>query len=102
MVSVESFWVTYTDGDFMSEKEIKTAIKEKKLIVGSKSVFDLMKKSALDGVFYAENCPEDVLAQLKHYSGVSNIKIKEFKGDSEKLGELCAKPFNILVVGLKK
>ncbi|MFH1445407.1 MAG: ribosomal L7Ae/L30e/S12e/Gadd45 family protein [Nanoarchaeota archaeon] len=86
----------------MSEKDIKNAIKEKKIEIGSKSVINGLKNSLLATVFYADNCPETVLNQLNHYSKVSNIAIKKFNGNSEVLGELCAKPFNILMVGIKK
>ncbi|MBU0898834.1 MAG: ribosomal L7Ae/L30e/S12e/Gadd45 family protein [Nanoarchaeota archaeon] len=86
----------------MSEKDIKDAIKEKKIVIGSKSVIKNVKNNLLNSVFYAENCNEDLLAQLKHYSKISGVEIKKFDGTSENLGELCAKPFNILVIGIKK
>ena len=86
----------------MSENEIKKAMKEKKIVIGSKNVINGIRNTSLDSVFYAENCSENLLNQLNHYSKISNIEIKKFEGDSEHLGELCAKPFNILIVGIKK
>ena len=84
------------------EKEIKSAIKEKKLLIGSKSVLKNLKRNVIKSVIHASNCPEDRLKDLEYYGKNFGIELKRFKGNSRQLGEVCAKPFNISVIGIKK
>lgn len=84
------------------EMEIKSAIKEKKLIIGSRSVFKNLKQSTVKSVIYATNCPESMRKDLEYYSKNFGVELKKFKGNSRQLGEVCAKPFNIAVIGIKK
>ena len=83
-------------------QEIKSAIKEKKLVMGSRVVFKGVKIGRIDTVFYASNCPENVRKDLDHYAKLSKIKIEKFEGNANQLGEICGKPFNILMVGVMK
>ena len=83
-------------------KEIKNAIKEKRLVIGREMVIKNIKRGKISRVVFALNCPEEVKRDLGYYAKISKIKIEDFKGDSEKLGETCAKPFNILLLGIKK
>lgn len=83
-------------------QEIKDAAKEKRLVIGSRTVFKGLKKGNLKNVIYSSNCPDAVKEDLKYYTKVSGVKIEEFKGNSDKLGETCKKPFNILILGIKK
>lgn len=83
-------------------KQIKDAIKNDKLIIGSRTVLKNLKNETLESVVYASNCPEELMKDLNHYSKVSGIKLEEFNGNSVQLGELCSKPFRILIIGMKK
>ncbi len=83
-------------------KEIKEAKKANKLIIGTRIVFKNLKQGKLSYVVYASNCPTETKKDLNNYSKISKIKIEEFKGNSVKLGETCGKPFNILLIGIKK
>jgi len=83
-------------------KEIKDALKSKKLVIGTRVVMKGLKKGSLETVLFASNCPENIRKDLNHYADISKIKVNEFKGDSLKLGEICGKPFTILMVGVKK
>ncbi|UCD07797.1 MAG: ribosomal L7Ae/L30e/S12e/Gadd45 family protein [Candidatus Aenigmatarchaeota archaeon] len=83
-------------------KQIKDAIKNDKLIIGSRTVLKNLKNEMLESVVYASNCPEELMKDLNHYSKVSGIKLEEFNGNSVQLGELCGKPFRILIIGMKK
>ncbi len=83
-------------------KQIKDAIKNEKLIIGSRTVLKNLKNEMLDSVVYASNYPGGMIKDLNHYSKVSGVKLEEFNGNSVQLGELCGKPFRILIVGVKK
>ena len=84
------------------EKEIKEAMKEEKLIIGSKSVIKNIKLNAVEYVICSANCTEDVINDLSHYSKNFAVEIKKFKGNSRQLGEICGKPFNVMLLGVKK
>jgi len=83
-------------------QEIREAIKEKKIVLGSRSVVKGVKRGFLKNVVAASNCPESLRKDLDYYAGNELIAIKDFKGSSAQLGELCGKPFSILLVGIKK
>ena len=83
-------------------KIIKDALKENKALMGSRSVISAAVNSRLDSVVYARNTPRNILNEITHYSNISNIAVYEFPGNSSELGELCGKPFSILLLGIKK
>lgn len=85
-----------------AENYIKDALKGDKMVVGSRIVFKSLKKGALNKVVYASNCPDNKKADLEKIAKASGIEAEGFNGDSEKLGEICSKPFGILVIGIKK
>ena len=96
------FWVSCTSGNMEIEKEIKSAMKEKRLIIGERSVVRGLKQNAIKSIICASNCPKDKYDDLKYYSRHVDVDVKKFKGNSRQLGEACAKPFNISVLGIKK
>lgn len=85
----------------MSNK-LDDARKAGKLIIGKKTVLKNLKSGGLAGVVYSSNCPKNLLEDLSYYSKLNKIEIENFNDNSEKLGEACGKPFNVLVVGIKK
>lgn len=84
------------------EKLIKMAIRDKKLVIGSKETIKGVKNGKIKAVVYASNCPKNKIKDLNHYTTLSNIDLKKFEGDSKKLGELCGKPFNTIIIGIVK
>ncbi|MCX6814058.1 MAG: 50S ribosomal protein L30e [Candidatus Aenigmarchaeota archaeon] len=82
--------------------EIKEAMKEKKIIIGSRTVIKGVKRGHINSVIYASNCPEETRKDLEYYSKSEFVAVKDFKGNSVQLGEICGKPFNVLLVGIKK
>jgi large subunit ribosomal protein L30e len=84
------------------EKEIKEATKERKLVVGARMVIKGIKKAGIKYVICPENCREDVMEELAYYGKSFGIEIKKFSGNSRQLGEICGKPFNIMLLGVKK
>lgn len=83
-------------------QEIKEALKEKKIVIGGRTVMKGVKRGHITSLIYASNCPESMMKDLQYYSQNSFVAIKEFGGNSLQLGEACGKPFNVLVVGIKK
>ena len=84
------------------EKEIKDAMKEGRLVMGSNSVIRGIKLGKIETVIYASNIPENKKRDLSYYSNISAFNMKMFSGNSAELGELCGKPFSILMVGIAK
>ncbi len=83
-------------------EEISEAEKEGKLVIGSNMILRHARKGGLKAVIYATNMPEGRKEDLEKYCSVSSLEMKEFDGDSMRLGESCGKPFNVLMVGIKK
>jgi len=84
------------------EKDLKEALKVKKVVIGSNSVIRAIKSGSVKTVICASNLPESNLNNLGYYNKIGNVSIEKFEGNSKQLGEICGKPFNILLVGLKK
>ena len=84
------------------EESISKAVKKKGIVIGTRSVIKKMKRGEVNLVVYASNTPEKFISDLDHYAGISRIEVKGFKEDSAHLGDLCGKPFHILIMGIKK
>jgi large subunit ribosomal protein L30e len=84
------------------EKEIQKALKEKKALLGSRSVLSAARVGKIESLVYARNTPESMISDIRHFSNVSGIKMHEFEGNSLELGELCGKPFSVLLLGITK
>ncbi|MEM7816111.1 MAG: ribosomal L7Ae/L30e/S12e/Gadd45 family protein [Candidatus Aenigmatarchaeota archaeon] len=86
----------------LSLNQIKEAEKEKKLVIGSRTVIKGIKRGIIHSVIYASNCPETIRKDLEYYAKNLFISIRQFEGNSLQLGEACGKPFSVLLVGIKK
>jgi large subunit ribosomal protein L30e len=84
------------------EKEIKKAISEGKAVLGKNEVRRGLKAGGLKSVLCASNCPLDWLKDLEYYAGLSKVELEKLADDSAKLGQVCGKPFNVTVIGIKK
>ena len=83
------------------EEEIKTALSNNKVLIGTRTVMKELKTGKLNSVIISNNCPERIKKDLYHYNGIIKIEIKEFSGSGNDLGVLCGKPFGISVLGIK-
>ena len=81
---------------------ITASIKDKKAVLGSRQTIRLIKRDGVSEVIYSANTPEELVKDLSYYAKLSKVMLTQFDGDSRALGELCGKPFNILVVGIAK
>ena len=85
-----------------SEKTIKDALKAGKSVIGKESIMKAAKNGKLSEVICASNCPDKIMEELVFYSKMSKLAISEFKGNSAELGQLCGKPFKIIILGIEK
>jgi len=82
------------------KKELEQAIRENKVVIGSKEVIRALLRKELTKILVARNCPEDIKGRLRSLAGdVALITLEE---NNEQLGELCKKSFSVATVGIKK
>lgn len=86
----------------MKEQELKqliqTKLKNNEVIIGKKESIKAAKEGLVNLIVYAQNIDEKALSELKSLG----VSLEQFSGDSEALSILCGKPFNILVLGIKR
>ena len=85
-----------------SEKLIKDALKAGKTVIGKESVMKAVKTGKVTTVMCPVNCPAGLLKEFEYYGKVSGLKLEKFEGNSADLGQLCGKPFNIVILGIEK
>jgi large subunit ribosomal protein L30e len=76
-------------------KELRDALKENKVVIGSKTTIKYLKLGNVKLIVMANNCPENVTKDIEHYSKLSGIEVKKFDGTAKQLGVFCGKPFAI-------
>jgi large subunit ribosomal protein L30e len=84
------------------EKTIKEKLKQKKVVIGYKSVIKSLKTSRPELVVYANNFPDEEKKMVEHNAKISNVEIKEYPNDSVNLGLVCGKPFAVSVLAIKR
>jgi large subunit ribosomal protein L30e len=83
-------------------EELKKHLKTKNIIFGRDRTFNLVKHGKISKVFLASNAPADMVADLEHYSKISEFHIAKLEIPNDELGIFCKKPFSISVIGLMK
>ena len=83
----------------MSLAELKKALTEKSLVIGSRNTINKMKNGKLKVAFIAENCREDIRKDVEHYAKLNKIEIIRINKSNEEIGVLCKKQFSISVLG---
>jgi len=81
--------------------ELRNALKEKNIIIGSKQTVKYLKLKNVKIVVVANNCPENVKKDIEYYSKLTGIKVENFDGTAKQLGVFCGKPFSIAVLAVK-
>ena len=79
----------------MSLDNLKKAIKEKKLIIGTEETIKSLKKGEVKEVFVAKNCPGILRRKVKNYGEITGAIITELEETNEEIGSICKKPFSI-------
>ena len=82
------------------EREIKNAILEKTIIIGTNKTLKALDKKEMKQLVVANTCPADIVDKLNVYS--KDLKITPAEISAKNLGTLCRKPFSVCVLGLKK
>jgi large subunit ribosomal protein L30e len=81
-------------------KEIRDALKQKKLIIGTLSIMKNLKSGRIKKVFVTSNCPSGVKEGILHYAKLAKAEVVLLKQPNDELGALCKKPFSISVLGV--
>jgi len=78
---------------------LKKIIENNKAVFGTKETLEMVKKkAALEGVFVASNCPEEIKAKFSELK----VNVQNSEKTNKELGILCRKGFDISVIGIKK
>ena len=91
----------------MAEKKnfldiLKEALSKDKVIMGSKQVIKHLKIKDSKLIVVANNCPENIRDDIKHYAEIAGLEVEEFNGTAKQLGIFCGKPFSIAALSIKK
>jgi len=81
-------------------EELKDALKEKKVTIGTERTIKNLKMNRLKKVYISSNCKKEVKEDIEHYCKIYNIPLIALKENNEELGILCKKPFNISVLSI--
>lgn len=84
-----------------AKDDVKGAVKEGRAVIGTRSVMKGLKGGMLSMVVCASNTPENFRRDLERCAGVSKAEVRGLGEDSAHMGELCGKPFNVLMVGIR-
>ncbi|MHA1651327.1 MAG: 50S ribosomal protein L30e [Candidatus Helarchaeota archaeon] len=82
------------------DNAIKIALKTGKVQIGSKKTLNLVKRGQALMVIVANNCPKEILEDLKTYCKLADIFIYQYKGSNYDLGFTAGKPFMISVLSI--
>jgi large subunit ribosomal protein L30e len=77
------------------ERELVTAIKTGKVILGSRKTLKYVKLGKAKAVIVASNAPPDIRNDILYYAKLSNIPVYIYPGTSVELGAACGKPFTV-------
>ncbi|MDP6294227.1 MAG: ribosomal L7Ae/L30e/S12e/Gadd45 family protein [Candidatus Woesearchaeota archaeon] len=80
--------------------DIRKLVEADKVIIGSDRVLKGMAKETLKEVLVTRNIAQLIKQKVEHYAKLHDIKITELEQNSEELGVLCKKPFNISIIGV--
>lgn len=83
-------------------QKIEKLLKAKQLIIGSERTIKNLKLGKIETIYLAKNCPNNIKADIKYYSGLSSVNVVELEQNNEELGTICKKPFFISVLSVAK
>ncbi|MDH5442729.1 MAG: 50S ribosomal protein L30e [Candidatus Hadarchaeaceae archaeon] len=81
-------------------KEIRQAVDTGNVILGTDKSRKVLKIGQAKLVIVSSNCRSEVLEDIRRYSGLANIPVHIFAGDSAELGLACGKPFLVSVLAV--
>ena len=81
-------------------EDLKSALKENKVILGSKRTIKYLKLGKVKMIVISNNCPDNVKKDLEHYTKLTGINLGNFDGTAKQLGIVCGKPFSIATIAI--
>lgn len=87
---------------FDIDTNIKVALKTGEVVRGKNVVLRNLRTNPFKMIIVANNCPYELMSELKHYNSLSEneIYIHKYKGSSWDLGLACGEPYMISVLGV--
>ena len=82
--------------------EIKTGVKENKLIFGAEETMKALRNGQVDKIYLAANSPINTKEDIMHYAKIAGVEVADTQTRNDDLGNICKKPFAIAVIGRKK
>lgn len=82
--------------------EIRALMADKKLVLGSERTLKLLRLGKLKQVFLSANCADSTKENVRQYSKLGDVKVRQLHYPSSELGVICKKPFSISVIGVLK
>ena len=79
----------------MSITKLTKALREHKVVFGTKKTIQNLKLGKAKVVFLAKNCPSETKDKIKSYEKIEVIELDE---DSNEVALLCKRPHNISVL----
>ena len=83
----------------MSLDLLKKSLKEDKIVYGFKTALKNLKSGKVSKIFLAKNCPQELRDEVKKYS---NIEIIELKEPNKELALICKKKFSVNLLSAVK
>lgn len=83
-------------------EEIKKLLGNEKLVIGLKRTLKNLRKSDVEKVFLASDCPEGIIEDINYYGSFSDVNIEKLSIPCDELGSVCKKPFHVTVVCILK
>ncbi len=81
--------------------EIRTALKNEKVVIGTERVMKGIKNKSLAKVVLSSNVPADVKEDIEHYAQIAEIPVEQVEMHNEDLGVFCKQKYHISVLGLQ-
>jgi len=82
------------------ERELRTAIKTGKVLIGSKSTLKSLRLGKSKMIIIASNCPLNIREDIEYYCKLSSTPYYVYPGSSWELGALCGKPFMVAALSI--
>ncbi len=81
-------------------KEIGQAVATGKVVIGAARAIKTLKRGQAKLVIAASNCGPNIIADVKHYAKLANVRIHMFDGTGKDLGLACGKPFLVSIIAV--
>src|SRR3989338_7643121 len=83
-------------------EELRQLAAQKRILIGTHAVKKALLSGQLERIVLASNCPELLTKELKHLARLGNVEVIEPDLGSDRISTLIKKPFNALVLGVRK